>query len=158
MVADGSIHTLGATQYSGSVTVISHNGADRTASDERRPKLDELYEIEQENLSLAHLRIIFNLRQYAKMTDDQATLRLPMDLQLLNPIATVSVIRTVLNIITNRPTGSVANHLWWITHITGTSSFAKSQTGGRAHWFLFSTKTRNYSCSLVPFNNLSEAM
>jgi len=49
---------------------------------------------------------------FAIINFTRLSLRLPMNLQLLNPIATIDVIRAVLNIITNRLTSTVADRSW----------------------------------------------
>ncbi|KAG0036155.1 hypothetical protein BGZ82_004604 [Podila clonocystis] len=130
-VAQFLIETLQETQFAGSVIVLSHDGVDQFAEKDGRKKLAELFSIEKAIFAMKHLSRAYTLRiamlqeqlLFAlPITNRSEVISLPVDLDLVNPIATIDVIRSVCNIVSGKAGGYIAKRTRWISYLTGPGS------------------------------------
>ncbi|KAG0020898.1 hypothetical protein BGZ81_009144 [Podila clonocystis] len=130
-VARFLIETLQETLFAGSVIVLSHDGVDQFAEKDERRKLAELFSIEKAIFAMKHLSRVYALRiamlqeqlLFAlPFTNRSDVVSLPVNLDLLNPIATIDVVRSVRNIVSGKAGGYIAKRTRWISYLTGPGS------------------------------------
>ncbi|KAF9277296.1 hypothetical protein BGZ74_003403 [Mortierella antarctica] len=131
LVAQLLIEILQETHFSGSVVVLSHDGVNQFAEKYRCKKLAELFSIEKAVFAMKHLRRVYSLR--IAMLQEQllfalpipnssGVVSLPVDLDLVNPIATIDVVLSVSNIISGKARGYIAKRTRWTSYLTGLES------------------------------------
>ncbi|KAG0085816.1 hypothetical protein BGZ93_000444 [Podila epicladia] len=131
LVAQLLIETLQETHFAGSVIVLSHDGVNQFAERYFRQKLAELFSIEKAIFAMKHLSRVYSLRiamlqeqfLFALPTVNRSgVVSLPIDLDLVNPIATFDVVQSVCNIVLGKAGGYIAKRTRWISHLTGPGS------------------------------------
>ncbi|KAG0315971.1 hypothetical protein BG000_005027 [Podila horticola] len=148
LVAQLLVETLQETRFAGCMIVLSHDGVDQFAEKDRRAKLAELFSIEKALFGMRHLSRVYTLR--IAMLQEQllfalptlsrsGVASLPVDLDLVNPIATIDVVHSVCNIISGKAGGYVAKRTRWVSYLTG--------PGSRFRHIRLKTVT----CSIPPF-------
>ncbi|KAG0029730.1 hypothetical protein BGZ82_007753, partial [Podila clonocystis] len=86
--------------FAGSVIVLTHDGGDQFAEKDGRKKLAVLFSIEKAIFAMKHLSRVYTLRS--------DVVSLPVDLDLVNSIATTDVVHSVRNIVSGKAGGYIA--------------------------------------------------
>ncbi|KAF9327285.1 hypothetical protein BG006_009386 [Podila minutissima] len=131
LVAQILIDTMQETHFSGSVVVLSHDGVNQFAEKYRCKKMAELFSFEKAIFAMKHLKRVYSLRiamlqeqlLFALPTANRSgVVSLPVDLDLVNPIAAIDVVSSVCNIISGKASGYSARRTRWTSYLTGLGS------------------------------------